>query len=143
MLAASVAGAIWAVFVFFTFVPTVDAVAYLAGAGRDGTFTVTGYSTSCTYSTTGSSCWSQADGYVEPGGAAATWPGDAPAGATFPVRLPLLDADPGTPVLFTTGLAVLVALWGGAVQLLCWGGLWYAAYRILKHRMPAARPAGC
>ena len=134
MLAVAFAGAVWVAFVFFSFVTTLNAVAYLAGAGRDGTFTVTGYSTACSYSVTGDSCWSEADGYLEPGGVTATWPGGPPVGATFPVRLPLLSWGMGTPMLFTTGVAVFAVCWGGALQLLCWGGLWYAAYQMLKHR---------
>jgi hypothetical protein len=125
------AGVVWAILVFCTLVPMVDAVAYLAGAGRTGTFTVTGYSTSCSSSPAGGSCWSQPVGYLEPGGATATWPDDAAVGTTFPVRLPLWNWFPGTPPLFTTAFAVITMLCCGMIQLLCWGGLGCAAYRTI------------
>jgi hypothetical protein len=126
-----------AAFLVISFVIMVNAIAYLAGVGRPGTFTATGHSTVCSGSPTGSSCWTEVDGYVEPGNVSASWPGDVQIGDSFPVRLPLWDSGLGTPVLFNTGTAIFVAFIFGALQLFTWGGIGYAAYRTIRSRAPA------
>jgi hypothetical protein len=132
-LLAALAGAAWAGVVVLTLPPAVNAVAYLAGAGRPATFVATGYDSGCSYgSVSGDTCWSQSTGYLEPGDVPATWPGDVPPGSVLRVRLPVLNWGPGTPLLYNTGLALLAGLTCAVLQLLCWGGLGRAAYQVLR-----------
>jgi hypothetical protein len=132
MVAAALAGALWAAIVVLTLPAVVNAAAYLAGAGAAGTFTATAYTTDCSYSSTGDMCWTDTEGYLEPTNVETKWAGEVPMGTTFPVRLPAWNWGPGTPLALDTGLAVYTGLICGLIQLLAWGGLGYVAYRKVR-----------
>lgn len=91
---------------------TVNAVAYLAGAGSQGVFTATRTHTECSYGTFYSNCATFTDGYLEPGHVPATWTG--PAHGSFPVRMPVWDWGPGGDSVYDGGSAVIdAAVFGG------------------------------
>jgi hypothetical protein len=69
-----------------------DGIAYLAGAGRNATFTAQSYQQTCTY-TNGVICSTETIGVLSRPGAAdvsgAIWPSQVPLGQSFPVREPV------------------------------------------------------
>jgi hypothetical protein len=69
----------------FTAPRQVNAVAYLAGAGRPDTFTGYSYGRECR----GSSCTTTTEGTLASTGQAITWPGAVPLGQGVPVRDPV------------------------------------------------------
>lgn len=82
----------------------VNAVAYVAGAGRSVTFVPGSYHQVCDRG----GCHNQTDGILDTGGGIpATWPGQVPLSRPFPVREPVWDGWYGS--------ADLVSSTGGAV----------------------------
>jgi hypothetical protein len=93
---------------------TVNAIAYLAGADGQGTFTATKSVTNCSYDGSTSTCSTDTYGYLDPGHIPATWIGQVHG--SFPVRRPVWVWRDDAP-LFNQGTAIFTALSLGCIQL--------------------------
>lgn len=112
----------------FSLPVTVDAVAYLAGAGGHGTFTATGSFTNCSYDGDGSAvCSMTTDGYLDPGRIPASWPGQV--SGSFQVRRPVWVWGIVNAPLFNEGSAIFSAVGLGCTQLALAGTVFFVAYR--------------
>jgi hypothetical protein len=113
---------------------TVDAVAYLAGDGGQGTFTATSSSTNCTWDGSQTTCSTTTYGYLDPGHSPATWTGQVHG--TFPVRRPVWVWIGGAS-LFNRGTAIYEAILFGSTQLALAAALPFVARRGYRARRSA------
>ena len=117
-------------FVVFALPTTVNAVAYLVGAGGQSTFTASSSNYSCSpYDSYGdTTCSWTTFGYINPGHIPASWPGQAMG--TFTVRTPVWDWAPFSSVsVFDQGSAIFYAVCFGSIQLALAGALFFGAHR--------------
>ncbi len=102
---------------------TVNAVAFLAGAGGHGRFIATGTRVSCGGD---NGCNTFTDGYLEPGHISATVPGVVHG--SFPARLPVWVWGPDNAMPFSRDSAILWAVFLGGIQLVLAGIIAFAVY---------------
>lgn len=103
---------------------TVNAVAYLAGAGGHGRFIPTGSRIACGAD---SGCNTFTDGYLEPGHTPASVLGVVHG--SLPARLPIWAWGPDYATPFSRGSAIFWAVIAGGLQLALAGIIAFAAYR--------------
>ena len=115
---------------------TVNAVAYLAGAGGHGRFIATGTRTSCDQY----GCSTFTDGYLEPGHIPASVGGVVHG--SFPARMPVWVWGPAHATPFSTGSAIFFAVFLGGIQLTLAGIIVFAARRGVRAWQSARRRGG-
>lgn len=122
----------WAFCLLFgvgTLPETVNAVAYLAGAGGQGTFTATSTHEQCSATQYSYTCSQITDGYLDPGHLPASMEGQVQG--SFPVRRPVwvVWGIIAPLLLGTSGEAIFVALFCGCLQLVLAGSVVFVTHR--------------
>jgi hypothetical protein len=120
----------------FSLPTTVNAVAYLAGAGGHGRFIATGTRTPCDQN----GCSTFTDGYLEPGHIPASVGGVVHG--SFPARTPVWVWGPAYATPFSPGSAIFSAVFCGGTQLALAGIIVFAACRGVRAWRSARRRRG-